>query len=410
MKVLMITSMFPAAVTKQLFGTEITDRAGWINASVEYLKKQDNVKLTYLVPKKADALKVTEKEIEGVQYCQIEYCNPEEIGEFFKKNAFDVIHIYGSEYNYIKDIYAYLPLEKTLFYIQGLIELYYEQYLSGLDSFKEMDFLTLSCIRYNAKLFRSRGEGEQLVYPNAKHVAGRTDWDKNYVDSVNTDYTYHYLSESMRDVFYEEPFWNRVKCVPNTIFMSQGNAPIKGLHMALRIIKKVKENYPNVILKIGGANIYRETGIATKLGVSYVSFLKRLIKEYDLSSNVMFLGMLSAEQVKQELLKANIFISPSSIENSPNSLQEAMLTGTPCISSDVGGVRSIVTDESQCLLYPFGDTDTAAVKIIELLKDKEKQDSLSKEGRKRALITTDRETNGRDLLRIYKEIAGSVVE
>ena len=131
MKVLIVASMFPAAVTKQLFGTDITDRAGWISASVEYLKHQNTVELTYLVPKKSDSYRITEKEIEGIRYCQIEYSSSEEIGEFFKQNSFDVIHVYGSEYNYIKDIYAYLPLEKTLFYIQGLIEPYYEQYLAG---------------------------------------------------------------------------------------------------------------------------------------------------------------------------------------------------------------------------------------------------------------------------------------
>ena len=408
MKVLIIASMFPATVTKVLFGTDITDRAGWINSTVHYLENEKNIELTYLVPKQANESLQTIRLINTMTFCQFAYATVEDIKPFFLNNHFDVIHVFGAEYTYIKDIYSFLPLERTLFYIQGLIEPYYERYLADLDQFKEMDPITLAVIRYTAKLFRKRGEGESLVYPNAKHVAGRTAWDKAYVDKVNKDYTYHYLSESLRDSFYEGKTWDRTTCVPHTIFMSQGNYPIKGLHMALRIMKRVKEDYPDIVLNVGGPNLYTETSLATKLGISYVSFIKRLIRTYKLEENVHFLGMLDEKQVKDQLLKANLFLSPSSIENSPNSLQEAMLTGTPCISSDVGGVRSIVTDENQCLLYPFEDTDAAAKKIMGIFEDSDLQQRLSENGRNRALVTTDRSVNGKTLIEIYRSICQSL--
>jgi glycosyltransferase involved in cell wall biosynthesis len=44
-------------------------------------------------------------------------------------------------------------------------------------------------------------------------------------------------------------------------------------------------------------------------------------------------------------------VCPSSIENSPNSLGEAMLLGMPCVSADVGGIASIFTDGEDGLLY-----------------------------------------------------------
>lgn len=405
MKVLIIASMFPASVTKILFGTEITDRAGWINSTVHYLENEKDIELTYLVPKPSDESLQTIRQIGSVTYCQFAYSDPEDIKPFFLNNQFDVIHVFGSEYAYIKDIYPFLPLDRTLFYIQGLIEPYYEQYLAGLGHFKEMDPITLAVIRYTAKLFRKRGEGELLVYPNAKHVAGRTAWDKAYVDKINKQYTYHYLSESLRDSFYEDEIWNKTDCLPHTIFMSQGNYPIKGLHMALCILKRVREQYPDVILNVGGPNLYTETSLATKFGISYVSFIKRLIHRYKLEENVHFLGMLDEKQVKEQLLQANVFLSPSSIENSPNSLQEAMLTGTPCISSDVGGVRSIVTNTEQCILYSFEDTEQAAKDICRMFRDSSLQESLSKKGRARALITTNRKKNGEELMRIYEAIA-----
>ena len=57
-----------------------------------------------------------------------------------------------------------------------------------------------------------------------------------------------------------------------------------------------------------------------------------------MEDKIEFLGRLSAEGMKQAYLDANVFVMPSTIENSPNSLGEAMLLGVPCVAADVGGV------------------------------------------------------------------------
>jgi glycosyltransferase involved in cell wall biosynthesis len=56
--------------------------------------------------------------------------------------------------------------------------------------------------------------------------------------------------------------------------------------------------------------------------------------------------------MRDRYLSSALFVCPSTIENSPNSLGEAMLLGMPCISADVGGVRSIFTDGEDGILYP----------------------------------------------------------
>ncbi len=55
------------------------------------------------------------------------------------------------------------------------------------------------------------------------------------------------------------------------------------------------------------------------------------------------MGSLNAEEMKEQYLLANVFASPSSIENSPNFCREAMILGTPVVSSDVGGVKNMLT-------------------------------------------------------------------
>ena len=53
----------------------------------------------------------------------------------------------------------------------------------------------------------------------------------------------------------------------------------------------------------------------------------------------------------EQYLKANVFVLPSAIENSPNSLGEAMMLGTPTVVSDVGGVKNMIDHEKEGYVY-----------------------------------------------------------
>lgn len=61
--------------------------------------------------------------------------------------------------------------------------------------------------------------------------------------------------------------------------------------------------------------------------------------------------MLEEKQMVQQYLSANVFVLASAV-NSPNSLNEAMITGTPCIASYVGGIGNRMRMGEDGFLYP----------------------------------------------------------
>ena len=64
-------------------------------------------------------------------------------------------------------------------------------------------------------------------------------------------------------------------------------------------------------------------------------------------------------------LKSNVFVCPSAIENSPNSLGEAQLLGVPCVASYVGGSMDMMIGNEDNL-YRFEEVEVLAQKICNI--------------------------------------------
>ena len=60
-----------------------------------------------------------------------------------------------------------------------------------------------------------------------------------------------------------------------------------------------------------------------------------LIDKYDLFENIVFCGSLDENSMRDQYLRSHVFISASTIENSPNSVGEAMLLGVPVVTNVV---------------------------------------------------------------------------
>lgn len=343
----------------------------------------------------------------------------------------DVVHCFGTEYGHTLAACRVFPKkDRILVGIQGLCKVYAEAYFANLPE-KVIHSATLrdrlkkdDLIRQQEKFVR-RGEMEQESLRLAGNVTGRTAWDRHYAQEWNPGANYFEMNETLRPNFYQGE-WRPDQCEPHAIFLSQGDYPIKGLHYMLLALPEICSAYPDTQVYVAGNSIVNYKTLKDRLKISaYGRYLRELMRENGLEERLRFLRRLNAEEMKDRYLRSGLFVCCSSVENSPNSLGEAMLLGVPCVSADVGGVGSIFTGGRDGILYegfshedpgrsgPEGAARNAAnlaKAVIRMWSDPEKREFYRKNAREHAMRTHDPETNYRRLVEIYEEICRGEAE
>jgi glycosyltransferase involved in cell wall biosynthesis len=194
-----------------------------------------------------------------------------------------------------------------------------------------------------------------------------------------------------------------------SLFVSQGNYPLKGLHYVLEVLPDIIDEYEDTMLYVAGDVITANDTLKDKIKISgYGKYLLDIIKKNDLGDHVKFLGRLESERMCARFLKTHVFLCPSAIENSPNSVGEAMLLGVPVVASNVGGIHNLLTDKKDGILYPKESMKYLENAILSIFEDDKVAMSFSSNARAHALMTHDPDTNYNRLLEIYNEINDSV--
>lgn len=414
MKILWITNiLFPEAISFLTTGKELKSSGGWLLGAANILVKQNDIELTVATV----STLVTKLEfIKGhtINYYVIPYGKGNDKYnldyekywiEIRKHLSPDIVHIHGSEFSHGLAYVNACGSDNVVLSIQGLKSVYSPYYHYGISDKEVMKHITLHDILSRSmfkekKMFCLSGILEKKLICKINHIIGRTSWDRAHTWAINPDASYYFCNETLRDEFYDGSRWNYEKCNKHSIFLSQAGYAIKGLHQMLKALPLILRHYPDTCIRIAGQSLMREKGISgLKHYSGYKKYINNLIKKYHLENNILFTGSLSAEQMKQEYLKANVFVCPSSIENSPNSLGEAQLLGVPCISSYIGGAMDMMVG-NECNLYRFEEIEMLAYKVCEIFSNKENQINMSSVAKERH----SREKNCLQLIKIYKTI------
>jgi glycosyltransferase involved in cell wall biosynthesis len=128
--------------------------------------------------------------------------------------------------------------------------------------------------------------------------------------------------------------------------------------------------------------------------------LEGLIASLSLEEEVSLLGALPHEEVIRLYTRATIFALPclqtkeGDVDGIPNVLAEAMAMLVPVISTYVGAIPELVTDESSGLLVPPEHPDSLADAIVRLLNAPSLRERLAANGRRQVIEGFDIERNG----------------
>lgn len=120
--------------------------------------------------------------------------------------------------------------------------------------------------------------------------------------------------------------------------------------------------------------------------------------------NVKLQGRIDAEQLSCLLADSDIYVHVSHIENSPNSVCEAMLVGMPVIASYSGGTGSMLENEKEGILVQDGDPYVYAGAIVHLFQHFDFAKQLGKSARVKAVERHDPQRIANQLLDAYHNI------
>jgi glycosyltransferase involved in cell wall biosynthesis len=97
-------------------------------------------------------------------------------------------------------------------------------------------------------------------------------------------------------------------------------------------------------------------------------------------------------------------VQVSHIENSPNSLAEAMLLGMPCIASFAGGTSSLLENYKEGILYQDGDPYYLTGLILKLINNEKKRKIYSQNAREKAQVRHEPDKIYSKLKQSYEDI------
>lgn len=410
MNILWITNIImPEAEALMTSSTVLKASGGWMVGLASQLVKNNNICLTIAtVSKRVSTIKRLQGE--NITYYILPLKSYETCWLSVRDDVKpDVIHLHGTEYPWGKSYVDTCGPEHVVVSIQGMLSAYYYYYYYGLSAWTFIRNATIGSILFGGTLkgkhnFKRDSKREIALLQKVHHVIGRTSWDRAHTWAINPDAKYHFCNEILRQEFFDGSKWEYDKCSKHTIFLSQSTSPIKGLHQILKAMPLILRHYPNAKVRIAGGDITQRKGLHGFLLYSdFANYISKTIKRLQLTEHIIFTGPLDAEGMKREYLNANVFVCPSTIENSPNSLGEAQILGVPCISSYVGGMSDMIPNGDCGIMYRFEEINMLAKAVCDTFAKSEFS------GQQHMIeIANQRHNpvkNAIDLESIYKEVA-----
>ncbi|MBI2834834.1 MAG: glycosyltransferase [Acidobacteria bacterium] len=136
----------------------------------------------------------------------------------------------------------------------------------------------------------------------------------------------------------------------------------KGFEYLIDAVARLVPRWPDLRLVVAG-------------GGDLESELRSRAAAGGLASHVRFAGVIPQQRIAMHLAAADVVVIPSvrdesgNVDGLPNTLMEALASGTPVVTTSAGGIQSIVVDGETALVAPERDAEGLAARIASVLED-----------------------------------------
>lgn len=219
-------------------------------------------------------------------------------------------------------------------------------FCSQLARFFKLKYITILHGGDLPKRLKKNAKLSKLIFKNAYQIVSPSGYLKNSFETFGFKNIIEIPNPINTNIY---PFKTRTIFTPNILWVRAFHE-IYNPKMAVLVFADIKKIMPNATLTMVGAD---KDGSLKEV--------KLLAQQFNL--NINFTGQLKKEEWIDLAKNHDVFINTSNIDNTPVSVIEAMLLGLPIVSTNVGGIPYIITDEFNGLLVNANQIDLMVQKI-----------------------------------------------
>lgn len=203
------------------------------------------------------------------------------------------------------------------------------------------------------------------------------------------------LTEHIEVLYNPCPIVNKREDIREKSILFAGTIiPRKGYETLLRGFALIASKYPK--WKI------------TFAGNGEIEKAKKIAKELQIETQVVFLGWVSGEKKDQAFQKASIYCLASDGEGFPMGVLDAWAYGIPCVVTPVGGIPDIVINEENGLIFQVGNETELAKQLEKLITDDILYEKLAKASNDLAHTVFNVSTINKQLENIYLKLNSQI--
>jgi len=165
------------------------------------------------------------------------------------------------------------------------------------------------------------------------------------------------------------PYKNKTYNEPKMLWV-RSFSEIYNPKLAIHVLNRLKESYPNASLCMVGPDADGSLKTIEALAES-------------LNLKVKFTGKLEKKQWIKLSKDYNVFINTTNFDNTPVSVIEAMALGLPVVSTNVGGMPYLISNDIDGLLVEPNHIEDMSSAVVSLVKNSEKRNEIIKNAREK---------------------------